>query len=90
MKVCKNESLRFENGIHFYCGVIGYFNFNNVVRLQACKAGRVQHVEQLLFYRIDINKQNSGGNTALHIAAVNNQVQNNEEKLDCFLKVLIR
>ncbi len=41
---------------------------------QACKHGRVQHLEHLLFYGADMNIQNSSGNTPLHVAAVNNQV----------------
>jgi Ankyrin repeats (many copies) len=42
--------------------------------VQACKAGHVQHVEQLLFYGAEMNQQNAGGNTPLHICAINNQV----------------
>jgi len=42
--------------------------------LQSCKGGRVQQVEQLIFYGADINRQNAGGNTALHVCAANNQV----------------
>ena len=41
---------------------------------QACKAGRVQHLEHLLFYGAEMNAQNSSGNTPLHVCAVNNQV----------------
>jgi len=40
---------------------------------QACKTGRVQHVEQLIYYGADMNCQNCGGNTALHMCAANNQ-----------------
>ncbi|XP_076335390.1 uncharacterized protein LOC143238760 isoform X2 [Tachypleus tridentatus] len=40
---------------------------------QACKHGRVQHLELLLFYGADLNCQNASGNTALHICAVNDQ-----------------
>lgn len=42
--------------------------------VQSCKGGRVQQVEQLIFYGADINQQNAGGNTALHVCAANNQV----------------
>ena len=42
--------------------------------LQACKNGRVQHLEHLLFYGADMNTQNCGGNTPLHVCAVENQV----------------
>ena len=42
--------------------------------LQACKNGRVQHLEHLLFYGAEMNIQNSSGNTPLHVCAVNNQV----------------
>ena len=44
--------------------------------VQSCKGGRVQQVEQLIFYGADINQQNAGGNTALHVCAANNQVIN--------------
>ncbi|KAK2163028.1 hypothetical protein LSH36_87g05020 [Paralvinella palmiformis] len=40
---------------------------------QACKHGRVQHLEPLLFYGADMNAQNLGGNTPLHVCAINNQ-----------------
>ncbi|XP_022238100.1 uncharacterized protein LOC106478746 isoform X2 [Limulus polyphemus] len=40
---------------------------------QACKHGRVHHLELLLFYGADLNCQNASGNTALHICAVNDQ-----------------
>ncbi len=43
---------------------------------QACKYGRVQHLEHLLFYGAEMNIQNSSGNTPLHVCAVNNQVNN--------------
>ncbi|EDO42616.1 predicted protein, partial [Nematostella vectensis] len=39
----------------------------------ACKNGRVQHLEHLLYYGADINVTNASGNTPLHIAACNNQ-----------------
>ena len=42
--------------------------------LQSCKGGRVQHAEELIFYGADINQQNAGGNTALHVCAASNQV----------------
>lgn len=56
--------------------VVSMLNFSFVAAflIQACKAGRVQHVEQLLFYGADMNQQNSGGNTPLHVCAINNQV----------------
>ena len=41
---------------------------------QACKAGRVQHLEQLIYYGADMNRQNCSGNTPLHVCAINNQV----------------
>jgi len=34
----------------------------------------VQQVEELIFYGADINQQNAGGNTALHVCAANSQV----------------
>ncbi|XP_013070339.1 SH3 and multiple ankyrin repeat domains protein 2-like isoform X3 [Biomphalaria glabrata] len=40
---------------------------------QACKHGRVQHLEHLLFYGADMDVRNSCGNTPLHICALNNQ-----------------
>ncbi|ESN97144.1 hypothetical protein HELRODRAFT_85570 [Helobdella robusta] len=42
--------------------------------MKACKSGKVQHVELLLYYGSDPNKQNCSGNTPLHICAINNQV----------------
>jgi len=42
--------------------------------LQSCKGGRVQQVEELIFYGADMNQQNAGGNTALHVSAANDQV----------------
>ncbi|XP_033102065.1 SH3 and multiple ankyrin repeat domains protein 3-like isoform X3 [Anneissia japonica] len=39
---------------------------------QACRYGRVQHLEHLLFYGADIDAQNEAGNTGLHVAALNN------------------
>ncbi|ELU12708.1 hypothetical protein CAPTEDRAFT_129833, partial [Capitella teleta] len=39
----------------------------------ACKNGRVQHLEHLMFYGADFNQQNSSGNTPLHVCAANNQ-----------------
>ena len=41
---------------------------------QACKNGLVQHLEHLLFYGAEINARTASGNTALHVAALNNQV----------------
>ena len=41
--------------------------------LQACKHGRVQHLEHLLFYGADMDVRNSCGNTALHVCALNDQ-----------------
>ncbi|CAF0795806.1 unnamed protein product [Didymodactylos carnosus] len=40
---------------------------------QACRLGLVQHIENLLFYRADINAKNTAGNTPLHVCAANNQ-----------------
>ncbi|XP_064627381.1 SH3 and multiple ankyrin repeat domains protein 2-like isoform X2 [Lineus longissimus] len=40
---------------------------------QACRFGRVQHLEHLVFYGADMDVQNSSGNTPLHVSAVNNQ-----------------
>ncbi|CAF0935373.1 unnamed protein product, partial [Didymodactylos carnosus] len=40
---------------------------------QACRFGLVQHIENLLFYRADINAKNTAGNTPLHVCAANNQ-----------------
>ncbi|GFO28392.1 Sh3 and multiple ankyrin repeat domains protein 3 [Plakobranchus ocellatus] len=40
---------------------------------QACKHGRVQHLEHLLFYGADMDVRNSCGNTALHVCALNGQ-----------------
>jgi len=42
--------------------------------MQSCKGGRVQQVEELIFYGADINQQNTGGNTALHVCAASSQV----------------
>ncbi|XP_041354554.1 uncharacterized protein LOC121372324 [Gigantopelta aegis] len=40
---------------------------------QACRYGRVQHLEHLLYYGADIDVQNASGNTPLHVCAINNQ-----------------
>jgi len=42
--------------------------------MKASKAGNVQHLEQLIYYGADINLRNSGGNTPLHVCALNQQV----------------
>lgn len=47
--------------------------------LQACRYGRVQHLEHLLYYGADIDVQNASGNTPLHVCAAYNQVR--KEKL---------
>ncbi len=43
---------------------------------QACKNGLVQHLEHLLYYGAEIDARTASGNTALHVAALNNQVPN--------------
>ncbi|ESP03120.1 hypothetical protein LOTGIDRAFT_171723 [Lottia gigantea] len=40
---------------------------------QACRYGRVQHLEHLLYYGGDMDVQNASGNTPLHVCSVNNQ-----------------
>lgn len=40
---------------------------------QACKYGRVQHLEHLLFYGAEMDVRNSCGNTPLHVCALSNQ-----------------
>ncbi|XP_012946399.1 SH3 and multiple ankyrin repeat domains protein 1 [Aplysia californica] len=40
---------------------------------QACKDGRVQHLEHLLFYGAEMDVRNSCGNTPLHVCALNKQ-----------------
>lgn len=42
---------------------------------QACRVGRVQHLEHLLFYGAEMNAQVNNGNTPLHVCAQNNQVR---------------
>lgn len=44
------------------------------VSLQACRYGRVQHLEHLLFYGAELDVQNATGNTPLHVCAAYNQV----------------
>ncbi|XP_071943611.1 uncharacterized protein [Antedon mediterranea] len=39
---------------------------------QACRYGRVQHLEHLLFYGAEIDAQNEAGNTGLHVCALYN------------------
>ncbi|XP_064595524.1 SH3 and multiple ankyrin repeat domains protein 3-like [Liolophura sinensis] len=39
----------------------------------ACRHGRVQHLELLVFYGAEMDVQNASGNTPLHVCAVNNQ-----------------
>jgi len=41
---------------------------------QVCKAGRMQFLEQLIYYGADVNCRNYSGNTPLHICAIYNQV----------------
>uniref|UniRef100_T1FZE1 Ubiquitin-like domain-containing protein n=1 Tax=Helobdella robusta TaxID=6412 RepID=T1FZE1_HELRO len=41
---------------------------------QACKLGRVQHLDLLISYGADLNCQNNTGNTPLHLCAMHNQV----------------
>ncbi|XP_074657452.1 uncharacterized protein LOC141910635 isoform X2 [Tubulanus polymorphus] len=40
---------------------------------QACRFGRVQHLELLLFYGANMNMHNASGNTPLHVCAAHNQ-----------------
>nr|KAG5704985.1 hypothetical protein BaRGS_022827 [Batillaria attramentaria] len=40
---------------------------------QACRYGRVQHLEHLLFYGAELDVQNASGNTPLHVCAAYNQ-----------------
>ncbi|KAK6168765.1 hypothetical protein SNE40_019947 [Patella caerulea] len=40
---------------------------------QACRYGKVQHLEHLLYYGADMDVQNASGNTPLHVCCVNNQ-----------------
>lgn len=42
--------------------------------MQACRYGRVQHLEHLLYYGAEIDVQNASGNTPLHVCAAYNQV----------------
>lgn len=42
---------------------------------QACQHGFAQHLEHLLFYGADTTSQDASGNTALHICALYNKVQ---------------
>lgn len=55
-------------------GVSRHCLYNMMDLFQACKSGRVQHLEHLMFYGADFNQQNSSGNTPLHVCAANNQV----------------
>lgn len=57
------------------CSIDELCNVSVIVCLQACKGGKVQHLEHLLFYGAEMNIQNSGGNTPLHVCAVDNQVR---------------
>ncbi|KAL8583265.1 hypothetical protein ACOMHN_043100 [Nucella lapillus] len=40
---------------------------------QACRYGRVQHLEHLLYYGAEIDAQNASGNTPLHVCGAYNQ-----------------
>ena len=44
------------------------------ITYQACKNGLVQHLEHLLYYGAEIDARTATGNTALHVAALNDQV----------------
>lgn len=46
--------------------------------LQACRAGRMQIVDQLVYYGADVNSRNYVGNTPLHICAIYDQVINKQ------------
>ncbi|RUS82223.1 hypothetical protein EGW08_009999 [Elysia chlorotica] len=50
------------------CDANGWYEIH-----QACKHGRVQHLEHLLFYGADMDVRNSCGNTPLHVCALNGQ-----------------
>ncbi|XP_022111184.1 SH3 and multiple ankyrin repeat domains protein 3-like isoform X4 [Acanthaster planci] len=39
----------------------------------ACRYGRIQHLQLLIYYGADINCQNEAGNTPLHVSAAYNQ-----------------
>ena len=41
---------------------------------QVCKLGRMQFLEQLIYYGADVNCRNYSGNTPLHVCAMYNQV----------------
>lgn len=40
---------------------------------QACRSGKVQALEHLIYYGADMDVQNASGNTPLHVCAVTNQ-----------------
>lgn len=69
---------------HGVCGVrpllrtlcpVNLLLFSLLVPTQACQHGNSQHLEHLLFYGADSASQNASGNTALHICALYNKVQ---------------
>lgn len=66
-----------QNVVNIHCKYLYLFNFYYFCIFfvyQACKNGLVQHLEHLLFYGAEINARTASGNTALHVAALNNQV----------------
>ena len=62
------------NTVFWTCSTFFHLFSVNFVSLQACKNGLVQHLEHLLFYGAAIDARTASGNTALHVAALNNQV----------------
>lgn len=64
--------------------ILGSVDESNWTELhQACKWGRVQHLELMIYYGANLNAQNTGGSTPLHICAVSNQE-------DCARVILFR
>lgn len=71
-----NTSRRLD--LNCMCAFISLFKLLFVMCHQACKNGLVQHLEHLLFYGAQIDARTASGNTALHVAALSNQVLTSE------------
>lgn len=52
---------------------------------QVCKLGRMQFLEQLIYYGADVNCRNYSGNTPLHVCAMYNQVSG----LHAFVSIIV-
>ena len=72
--VSDNDTRIIVFGIHLAASNIKLSFNKSPINLQCCRGNHVKHLDHLLFYGSEMNSRNSGGNTALHVSALNNQV----------------